>query len=143
MFLPQLIEAVQAEYDDDLVDVTPAETARSSTTAFTPNNVLPTSSTDEADFIDYIDNIDKNDNDSNNDVESNDVKPTSQIVVAEQQLSTVDRTSLNTPLFSFLTSTTTEPSVIDVTSEPTFSNSVQSGTNAIKLFRYNSISTVK
>ena len=140
MFLPQLIEAVQAEYDDDLVDVTPAETARSSTTAFTPNNVLPTSSTDEADFIDFID---KNDNDSNNDVESNDVKPTSQIVVAEQQLSTVDRTSLNTPLFSFLTSTTTEPSVIDVTSEPTFSNSVQSGTNAIKLFRYNSISTVK
>ena len=143
MFLPQLIEAVQAEYDDDLVDVTPAETARSSTTAFTPNNVLPTSSTDEADFIYFIDDIDKNDNDSNNDVESNDVKPTSQIVVAEQQLSTVDRTSLNTPLFSFLTSTTTEPSVIDVTSEPTFSNSVQSGTNAIKLFRYNSISTVK
>ena len=50
-FLPQLIEAVEAEYDLD--DVTPSESARSSTTQFTPN-IVPTAASEENDI--HIDN---------------------------------------------------------------------------------------
>jgi hypothetical protein len=96
--------------------------ARSSTTAFTPNAVLPTSTTDENDFIDFHDD---NDNDVEaNDVDTNDVPPTAQFI-PEVSSSTADDTptSSNTPLFLFLaSSTTTSP---DVSTEPTLSNSVQ------------------
>ena len=116
--MPQLIEAVQAEYDDDLEEVTPSETGRSSTTQFTPNNILPTISTEEQNADSYIENnIDINNVDDQEPI----VDPTS--LVAVEQIPSVDEgvSSLNTPLFSFLTSTPNS-----VSTESTFSNSVQS-----------------
>jgi hypothetical protein len=119
--LPQLIEAVQAEYDDELDDVTPSETARSSTTAFTPNNISPTASSDEENADD---NVENNFDINNVDDQEPIVDPTS--LVAVDQISAVEESisSLNTPLFSFLSST---PNVIDdISTESTLSNSVQS-----------------
>ena len=106
-FLPQLIEAVEAEYDNDLV--TPAESARSSTTAFTPDTVLPTSSTDNAAFVN-LNFIDDDDNDNVD--ETDNLSPTSADSDGQQS------SSLNA---STSTTTTTTPP------DPTLSSSVQSG----------------
>jgi len=140
-FLPQLIEAVQADNDYDLSDVTPSESARSSTTVFTPNNILPTVASEDP-FIDIDNTIDDDEDNVDNNVD-NDGKVESQ--QQQEDLQNADTTpeviaasdepvahplveeiasSLNTPLFSFLTSTT---NAVDVSTESTLSNSVQSG----------------
>ena len=120
-FLPQLIEAVEVEYDNDLI--TPAESARSSTTAFTPDTVLPTSSTDNAAFVN-LNFIDDDDNDNVD--ETDNLSPTSADSDGQQS------SSLNTPLFSFLTASTSLDASTSTTTtttppDPTLSSSVQSG----------------